>query len=467
MEENTMKKLTSLALFICLSSVTPFASADLKSTPSKVEPSSETALEAEVSKPAHNFPIAEQLSTNALASQRNDYLAKRGWQLGRNQRSNDPNDAFYIGWGEASINASTNDISFADARIAAFEKALLAAKGQYAKEVITETMATTINENFRDERPVNAQELLKDNSAARSLLHKLQGLSDAALDALLEKLGENPEDYAHEAKQNIAKDIFTRRVTSKSLAKVAGFRTLVSFEDNHAVGVIVVHSHKLAEQAKSISQGSVVANNTDQKRGPSVLEQLSQQLPSESNYIFQHGLRVLNDEYGNPTLVAFSQSGVRATNHDSKFMLNSAIKAAKSSARSMAEGRIADFLNGTVALTSESTLESSDVASRVFGQDGERLEEASSIGKMMNEFIKQNSKMKLKGLNTLKTWTANHPETGHLITGEVLVWSPYTRDQVTNYAAKKRPSSNHGGDNLQKATNKLRSSADFNDDASF
>ena len=43
----------------------------------------------------------------------------------------------------------------------------------------------------------------------------------------------------------------------------------------------------------------------------------------------------------------------------------------------------------------------------------------------VENFVKQGAKARLTGVTTLKTWLQNHPDTGHLIAGEVKVWSPY------------------------------------------
>lgn len=78
----------------------------------------------------------------------------------------------------------------------------------------------------------------------------------------------------------------------------------------------------------------------------------------------------------------------------------------------------------------------------------------------VESFVKQRAKARLTGGTTLKTWFQNRPDTGHLIAGEVKVWSPYlshlTQTQITPTIKTKIEPKNHS-----------KSSANFNDDASF
>ncbi|MFD2231623.1 DUF6844 domain-containing protein [Alkalimarinus sediminis] len=429
---------------------------------------SNSSIEVQSTNPSNMFPIADQLSANDLEIKRDNYLSKRGMKLGQNIKYNDqgaPVKQYYIGWGQANISLSPTDVAFADARVAAFESALLAAKGEFVKSKRRQIASESMQRFFQDERDFDPEQAAANDDYLNRMTDKIATLAETKLDELLAEAGQDPSKFGAAEKKRLAEDSFQKTISVKALSNVAGVRTLASFEDQKSVGVIIVYSQKLEDQAKEISRGKSASKSQPIAGKPSVAEQIEASVGDKKNYIFQHGVRILTDQFGNPALVAFGQSGVRATSNDSKFKVDMAVKAAKSAAQSFASAQFSEFVNATVALEDKTQLLSSTQINQIV-EDGIQTEEQQvNVGKLIDNYVKQNSRTKITGMTTIKTWTANHPDTGHLIVGEVLMWSPFTRDAATqkfNKApakpAKPKPAA---------PQNNMHQSADFESDASF
>ncbi|WP_250656710.1 DUF6844 domain-containing protein [Alkalimarinus coralli] len=429
---------------------------------------SNASIEEQSVEASNMFPVADQLSANDLEIKRDNYLSKRGMKLGQNIKYNDqgvPVKQYYIGWGQANISLSPTDVAFADARVAAFESALLAAKGEFVKTKRRQIASESMQRFFQDERDFDPEKAAANDDYLNRMTDKVATLAETKLDELLIEAGEDPSKFGSAEKKRLAEDSFQKTISVKALSNVAGVRTLASFEDQKSVGVMIVYSQKLEEQAKAISRGKGASKSQRIAGKSSVPQQIEASVGDKENYIFQHGVRILTDEFGNPALVAFGQSGVRATNNDSKFKVDMAIKAAKSASQSFASAQFSEFVNATVALEDKTQLLSSTQINQV-SQDGILTEEEQvNVGKLIDNYVKQNSRTKITGMTTIKTWTANHPDTGHLIVGEVLMWSPFTRDAATQKFNKAPAKSTQP--KPAKQQNKLHQSADFESDASF
>jgi len=417
-----------------------------------------SSIENESRSPANNFPLAEQLATYGLEKKRNQYLEKRGWFLGYNQKSN--GDNFYIGWGQADIKASAKDIAFADSRVIAFESALLTAKGEFTRSnslrIATESMQTF----FADESDTAADST--SPNAIEQFGKKILTLGSAKLDKQLVEMGIDPAQFSLKKKRELARVSFQKTTIASAISSVSGLRPLVTFEDNNSVGVIVVYSQKLKQQANDIARGKLVPNITAISGAQKISEQLSSKLTADKDYIFQHGIRIMKDEFGNTALVSFGQSGVKATSSTSQLQLTLSVKAAKIMARSLAESQLAEFVNATVSLRDKTTLIGSSAVTEIAEGDLTSINETTNIGKVIDQYVKQNAKVKLSGISTIRTWSANHPESGHLIVGEAIMWNPYL-SELTKLVNRKPSVSSK----TRTIDNSMRESANFESDASF
>lgn len=417
-------------------------------------------MEDDIQSPQANFPIAEQLSSTKLEKKRDKYLADHGWRLGYKNKKNGEN--FYLGWGQADVRQNAKSVDFTDSKVLAFEAALLTAKGAFTRLSKNRITSEIVQEFFSDDLSRAADS--SPSSTIAQIGDKVLALGNASLDSLLKKLDVDPAEFTLKQKQNLAKDTIRKTVTVKAISSVSGIRPLVTFEDNKSVGVIIVYSQKLRDQATAIAKGELVANTRIIPGKLSITEQLNSSLPENKDFIFQHGVRIMQDEMGNPALVSFAQSGVKATATTSKFQLDLALKAARSAAKNLSASQLAEFVKATVNLQDSTVMAESKMLDRITEGDMESEEENLNTGKIINTYLKQVARVNLSGVTTFKAWTANHPETGHLIVGEVSVWSPYLSNISKSINAKSSPTKAVLGKNVE---NKIRTSVNFESDASF
>ena len=139
------------------------------------------------------------------------------------------------------------------------------------------------------------------------------------------------------------------------------------------------------------------------------------------------------------------------------------MEAARITARNLADGALTDFVNSTLVLESETVIDEIAQSMETSSGAGEvRVEDQERIGNVVSQTVKQYGRAKLAGVTSIKEWTGNHPETGHLIVGHILMWSPATRDGALGKTASPAHKS-RGGD----SKGKVRTSRDFDKDADF
>jgi hypothetical protein len=214
-----------------------------------------------------------------------------------------------------------------------------------------------------------------------------------------------------------------------------------------------------------MASGRVVASLRSPPK-QNVKEQIAKNTPNGAkDYIDIHGVRIMTDENGNRAVVGFGQWSPAITRNDSKFRRNSFIESARKTARTNADGFISDFVNSTVVANDRQKLVSNAEINRVIsgGEIGE--EETIELFELVTNMVKQSGSSRLEGVSTVTTWTANHPVTGHLIVGHVLMWSPSTRDAARGKFPKPRKIADGKKAKLGKDT--IRQSPDFDEDADF
>ena len=82
----------------------------------------------------------------------------------------------------------------------------------------------------------------------------------------------------------------------------------------------------------------------------------------------------------------------------------------------------------------------------------------------LDQWVKQRGSLKLEGIQTIESWTANHPDTGHLIVGHILAWSPATRDMALGRVPEPKPPVGARPGEAFEPANVLRESPDFPDE---
>lgn len=375
------------------------------------------------SDPRNIFPSVDSLDGSGIIRDREDYLQERGWVLGFHD--DNPGGA-YIGWGEATIAVAADHLRYGEARISAFQQAIANATGEFALSrgrAVTQERFVQITRDpealNRLREPTNAQFL-------RAIQDRLRSLATAELDRALTELGVDTRGLAqldHTQRAQLALDSISRELTRSAVETFQGIRLLSTFEESGAVGVLIIYSEGTRRLAENIVRGNLVAIG---RGSPSdALDQLNGSLSAE-DLLLMHGVRLLRDGNGNPVIVAFGQAAPAITRNDSRQRINMAMSAAERNASMRADGALAEFLN-VFAQIDETTVDG--IAQSITGEvRGDRSVEIDSVNfvERMNSELRQLSEFDLSGIVRVRTWRANHPDTGHPYVGVVHLWSPTT-----------------------------------------
>jgi len=453
-------KLTSLWKLSFAVLLTGKAAAGVAASGTGTEKPLPAAADHELTKAQNLYPAAEEVSSGRLAQKRDDYLKTRGWVLGYSHSN--PNSA-YLGWGEARIAAKPDDVKFGQSRVLAFETSLIEGTGDFVRFQERKTAPETIRRFFKDVGEPAEADAAQPESWGKVIRQKVEALGEAKLDAALEKAGVDPGQFRGsglEKKRNLLKDSVLKSIHIEALKSVAGVRTLATFEDLHDVGTLIVYSDNQRDLAKSMFTGRTVARSDPTKQPDDILKQIEAACPKGAQDLADvFGVRVMTDENGDRTVVSFGQWSPAVTRADSSFTRDAGIKAGRAHAQALADGALSDFVNSTLSLELDSSVWQDEQMDRIISPRGNEEVESLVIGESLKQVLKQHGKATLQGVMTLKEWTANHPETGHLLVGCVLMWSPSSRDAAIHGLNARRPGSPSG--QPQSYDNAIRVSPDL------
>jgi soluble P-type ATPase len=358
-------------------------------------------------------------------------LKKRGWELG--QSTHNPGGA-YIGWGVGDIKLEPDDVKYAQARIMAFYRAFTEAKGSFIKYQQQNFMSELVREFFLDSFPEIEKKLEEKEYWQKridTIAEKAVDLGEAKLDSLLKELDVDLNNYAKVSKiekKKILHDVISMKHVTKAVGSLAGVRVLANFEDLNSVGVLIIHNEQSETIARQIAHGDVISRNTSDVVKKTILEQLGDSFTNIEKYIPVYGVRIMEDETGEKVLVSFGQWAPAITKNTNSTISEARVKAARNIAESNAIADLTNFINSTLVLESHEKIQESEGVNsiRMHG----RLEEIESyqIGEYSENIIKQYGNVQLQGITTIEKWSANDPNTGHVIVGHVAMWSPATRD---------------------------------------
>ena len=436
-------------------------------TDRKAAPAADARSDKEVTQPQNLFPRAEEVSGTRLVQKREEYLKERKWELGYSRAN--PNSA-YIEWGEAGIQAKPDDVKFGQSRILAYETALMDAKGNFVRFQQRVTTTETLRRLFQDSGDITEEEAAKEVSRLKVIWEKILALAEAKLDKKLEEAGVDPAQFkgkSLESKRKLLQDSVSRTIKVRALASVAGVRVLATFEDLNTVGVLIVYSDNQREMAKSILTGRTVARSNPTQQREDILKQIEAACPNGVKDLADIlGVRVMTDEHGDRVLVSFGQWSPAVTQADSRFRRDTTVKAGRAQALNLADGALTDFINSSLVLESDSSIWQNAELNRILTPKSSEEVESLTVGETLRSVLRQHGKATLQGVTTLKEWTGNHPESGHLLVGHVLMWSPSSRDAAIhglNVHTAGKPGTRPSRTN----ENKIRISPDLDKDADF
>lgn len=376
--------------------------------------------------PIEDLPSEAKISSERGADElMQEFLDSRpngGWCEGTNRGKN---GIFVVEKGVGAISAKPDSPSYNDARVRAFDKAMLDAKAKLAEYLETE-IATAASYSYV-EPPMGDmtadQELAEAiaNQPDDSSLGKAKLLVSKKLDNLLKKEGYDSDAAraqgkakADEIKAKLAtvtgKESYKKMVKNVAQTVLSGAQAFYVVEvtkgSRAEIGVVLIWSPKLAEMASSLVTGKPIAGA---KPKTTIKNQINKDLDV---LLTTFGVQQKIDENGDYVLVAFGQSGARNSS-------SASVNMAKAKARQNAQAMIRSFAGETVAYSmaqeqAEETLE--------FGEGS--IPDMSDQSAASRFISTGSSKMKINGLGTVYSWNAKHPISGRTVYGEVVTWKP-------------------------------------------
>lgn len=370
--------------------------------------------------PEATIPTQATIEDKNVQSMIDEFLAKEGWTEGENKKTD--GSIFVISIGIGTIQAPRSNRHFPASRVAAFNKAMLAAKRNMAEylQILIKTETEKVYSEGVFPPPPTANPQNPDES---STLAKIQKLIHAKLDNALRAEGIDPdkakkEELARAAKKELSSESYSKLINSAAQSYICGMQVCNSFESTPAnkkgeIGVIAIWSPKLQKMAEVMLVGGTVPNGIPKQR-------LIEQIPNDPTILLTtFGVQQKLDEYGRLTLVAFGQEGAIT---DSTTSANAAVRKAQMNA----QAAIREFAGENVAVGSM-TLNAESVT------EFENAEEEYSNSSAMREKIKATAeKMNISGIAILKRWKAKHPITGKYIYGVICTWSPDSAAKALN-----------------------------------
>ncbi len=443
----TKKILISLCT-VALLNITSFANETIAVTPEEKADSS-----------IHNFPIAEDIAGSNLEEQRDKYLRNKKRRLGFTRKGS------YIGWGSSSIEAYPKSIDFGQKRIMSFERAFTDAKMEFVRTKKQKVAVTVRRKFFNDDRDQDDVEM-KDGKLV-GIAKKLLAVTEAKLDKMLVELGVDPKEFENsdvKKKRQLAENSLNTEITVRAVQDIRGIRILATFEDLKGVGVLIVQSPAYAQLAKAMVSGKIAPIPTNINPTDEIADKLENKFFDAKSLIPQYGIRVMNDNVGNRILVSFGQWSPKVTRSDSKMKINMATKAARQISYDQALSYMTQFMKSTLSLENKTALRDSDTIAQITRTNGSiSEEEKSSVGASIRSFASEYSNVTIEGASVVKSWSTNHPETGHLIVGKILMWSPITQE-FARQKPKKKEIKTIRKQKEQEIKSKIYQSVDFGND---
>ncbi len=365
--------------------------------PGKVPPEAEVSTEA-------NIDDYEDINVTI-----ENYLNEKGWVKGENTKQN--GDSFYIAVGTGVIQANSSNRHFPASRVAAYNKAMLAAKQQMVNYIgmsIQSSTASVYSEGEFPQPPVPQP----DES---SMLYKIKKLIHAKLDKALRAEGIDPdkakkEELEQAMKKQLSSESYAKFISTSAQAYVCGMQAYRVFETTPAnskgqIAVIAIWSPKLQQMAETLQTGSSMPKGMPKK---SIKEQIPK---APEALLLTFGVQQKLNEKGELVLVAFGQEGART---DSPRSAN----AAYSKAYTNAVAAIREFAGENVAtatdiLNAETTEEFENAA-----------EEYNNTSAFREKITAIAAKMEIKGISEIYRKAVKHPISGKNIYIVVCAWSP-------------------------------------------
>jgi len=417
-------------------------------------PSSILAQEPKIEmeqKPVPELPNSIS-GTETVRARMDKFIREQGLKDVKDTKKDEQGRTVLIDFASATISAPPSDPNFVSARINAFNKALLTAKGQcvesqkliVATEAIMDTALPPAERAKADAEQMRRAGMAQEgavkvaqalNADIKSKGNMPQAIQTAALygekllgDKMSEELRKKGLDPTKPVDQQAAKAIaettsFKNAVSTVAAGRCTGLKVMASFEQNPSsgqgqVGIVTVWTEKLHAVADAI-----VTNQWDLIPKGEPGKTIDQHIPDDKRTLLSmFGAQLVRDEKGDYALLAYSQAQPRTKNQQS---IDSAYEVAKT----RGYGLIRSFMGEAV----ESTRQMLDAeVSTVFTDESTRYQDDSAFNKSLKAV---GDALPISGMTIAHEWETLHPSNNGPVVGVVVQWKVASA-QIAAYLAK-------------------------------
>ncbi len=377
--------------------------------------------------------------SETVRSRMDKFIRDQGLREVRSNKKDESGRVVLIDFAYATIAASPKDPNFVNARINAFNKAMLRAKAQCAEfqrtvvatEAIKDTSAPPQERAKEDAEKLKRAGLAQEgsvkvaqalNSDINSKAGVPQVIKTAALygekilgDKMAAELKKKGLDPSKPVDQQVAKSIaetssFRNAVATVAAARCTGIKAMASFEQNPAsgqgqIGIVTVWTEKLHAIADAI-----VTNNWDLIPKGEPGKTIGDHIPDDlRTLITTYGAQLVRNEVGDYVVLAYAQAQPRTRNQQS---IDTAYERAKTSAF----GLIRSFM-GEAVETNRQMLDAE--VSTVFADESTRYQDDSSFQQSIKAV---GEGLPISGVTVAKEWETLHPANNGPVVGVVMQW---------------------------------------------
>lgn len=320
------------------------------------------------------------------------------------------NDGKVFFTGRATVSLAETDPAYAKALSMAFDEAMLNMQAEFVREVFGKQTEITRQKLFSDDS-TNAREFEKLPPEGRlsQIFNKITELAGAQLDSALAELGVSGADgLTEERKKVLMADSLIQEISTRAFGSMQGLVPVQSSitkadgSGNYEVGVIAIMSDKTRQ----------IATDMRQKRASLIKgkgRELKSVLPANNEgFLGEHGIRLIYNEAGAPVIISYGQWSFLPDTDG--YINNRKREAATEQAMARADAAVAAFINRAIefkrSAQSAKDVEKS-ITETVTGTDVSLAEKtAKEIIDITSKDVSARSEMNLRGLRTLKRWSA-------------------------------------------------------------
>lgn len=349
--------------------------------------------------------------------------------------------------GTATVSLPTDDKRWPKARALAYQKAFNDAMAGYVSTIRADLTVRLVRDEFEqdlDESAFTSEPEDSASSRAERLFEKIATLGERKLDQALAESGMSAEEIARldpTEKKTVYSNRIKRQTTRQAFGSAAGLVPVQTFEaidedGNSAIGVAAVFSPRMRRLARQVAQGKSITPDSDRAR-LSIAHQLAEF--SDQELVNHFGVRVYWDEKGYPTLVSFGQWGFSNERLDRRKKARRR-NFASQQARNDAQSHLITFIRASTRFSDESAV-GEDVEEALTVESDGTVGDTETV-RLVDTIVKKanvTSQTKLTGMQTLRTWTALHPDVkDQEIVGAIVSWSP-AREKAVRMAVADKP----------------------------